>query len=427
MNQLTALGDMVNVSADYTGSLELKFVQDDARMLVSWHNLKVLTFDNPKEPTQPPVESQGNLAGGLNVRSKALVKVMSAVQAISLLCEILTDRDLTSDLRQTRTMIYGKSDEEKYPDTMKCANARNLAERVGAQYPPTRLLNVVVHEKTCLRSTVTACAPLPALRHASPLVPSNERLSGLHSQAVTVPICADILAVGHWVLSSFAMVRLRTVPETRSTSAWVAFSCRSFRNLVKNFAGQPDLDTVNMLRERCNAGTAILKACGMSILAMTSGPPLPPNSRRVATQGKRAHTRAHNSSVESVKQPVLAMPPGYSSSLRVRFFMKQGSPPASFILRGSADTVTYLLSAFTLKWELAEVKLSDCVKILTYADGDQAWQPGTMQQLTIPARYGGVLITREGLDISTCSINPFSAWACPHIEEALHSHFNLSY
>lgn len=48
------------------------------------------------------------------------------------------------------------------------------------------------------------------------------------------------------------------------------------------------------------------------------------------------------------------------------------------MLCGSANTVAYLLSAFILKWELADVKLSDCVKVLTYADSNmQVWQPET--------------------------------------------------
>lgn len=143
------------------------------------------------------------------------------------------------------------------------------------------------------------------------------------------------------------MVHILAVPATQSTSARAAFSRRNFRTIMENFAGQPDLNTVNTLCERCkraghsligpklqyvphtsdrghyfvlvrmfclrlhshrtllshrtsySAGTTILDACGMawvfamcpgssilarcsiwSILTMTLGSPLPPNSRR---------------------------------------------------------------------------------------------------------------------------------------------------
>lgn len=98
--------------------------------------------------------------------------------------------------------------------------------------------------------------------------------------------------------------------------------------------------------------------------------------------------------------------------------MQSISPPLQFVLIGTPRTIVYELGAFARTWEAAEIKSSDRVKVLTFADEDMcAWQASTLKQLAVPARYGGIVLAREHVDVPLGSLVALSAWTCTHLSK----------
>lgn len=74
----------------------------------------------------------------------------------------------------------------------------------------------------------------------------------------------------------------------------------------------------------------------------------------------------------------------------------------------------YMLRAFARQWNEVDVKITDRVQILTFADADMLmWQPIELQHLAISAEFGGVVLARERVSQFHPAMAAFHQWACP--------------
>ncbi|KZV59499.1 hypothetical protein PENSPDRAFT_672309 [Peniophora sp. CONT] len=128
---------------------------------------------------------------------------------------------------------------------------------------------------------------------------------------------------------------------------------------------------------------------------------------------RSAQRRARSPSVDVALSPKAPVPAGYRGVLRVQLYAQDQQPPTLVKLHGSANTAYYLLDRCVRSWNEAEVKLSDRVKILTYADDEmQVWQPATLGEVAISAFYGGVVIAHDRVRNFHSSLNSYLDWAC---------------
>ncbi|KZV60635.1 hypothetical protein PENSPDRAFT_694106 [Peniophora sp. CONT] len=127
-----------------------------------------------------------------------------------------------------------------------------------------------------------------------------------------------------------------------------------------------------------------------------------------------SRSRRRSPSIEVVEATELPVAPaGCQESLRVKLFVKHGQPPLDFVLRGARSTVVYFMSAYAATWEAADIKLSQPVKILAYADEEmQVWQPTKLKSLAVLSRYSGVVLALDRVDVSQDQARELAHWAC---------------
>lgn len=73
-----------------------------------------------------------------------------------------------------------------------------------------------------------------------------------------------------------------------------------------------------------------------------------------------------------------------------------------------------MMRLFMPQWNTIEVKASERIKVMTYADSDiVVWQPVTLQDLAVHAQFGGVVISRDRVSDFHSALDAYHHWACP--------------